>query len=59
MIKSAKTGSLRIFFVLKVGKFARVLIDQGVQKGDRVVIYMPMIPEVTSKIHLILRLTNL
>lgn len=29
----------------EVAKFAGVLADQGVQKGDRVVIYMPMIPE--------------
>ena len=26
-------------------RFAGVLADQGVQKGDRVIIYMPMIPE--------------
>ena len=29
----------------EVCKFANVLKDQGVKKGDRVVIYMPMIPE--------------
>jgi len=29
----------------QVAKFAGVLVDQGVKKGDRVVIYMPMIPE--------------
>ena len=29
----------------EVAKFAGVLKDQGVQKGDRVIIYMPMIPE--------------
>ena len=28
-----------------VGKFANVLKDMGVEKGDRVVIYLPMIPE--------------
>ncbi|WP_028324149.1 propionyl-CoA synthetase [Desulfatirhabdium butyrativorans] len=28
-----------------VARFAGVLVNQGVQKGDRVVIYMPMIPE--------------
>jgi propionyl-CoA synthetase len=28
-----------------VAKFAGVLVTQGVKKGDRVVIYMPMIPE--------------
>ena len=29
----------------EVAKFAGVLRDQGVNKGDRVIIYMPMIPE--------------
>ena len=29
----------------EVARFAGVLIDQGVTKGDRVLIYMPMIPE--------------
>lgn len=29
----------------KVSKFAGLLASQGVKKGDRVVIYMPMIPE--------------
>ena len=29
----------------KVSKFAGALINQGVKKGDRVIIYMPMIPE--------------
>ena len=28
-----------------VARFAGVLVDQGVAKGDRVIIYMPMIPE--------------
>lgn len=28
-----------------VGKFATVLKNQGVQKGDTVIIYMPMIPQ--------------
>jgi propionyl-CoA synthetase len=28
-----------------VARFAGALVNQGVQKGDRVVIYMPMIPE--------------
>ena len=32
----------------EASKFARVLLDLGVTKGDRVVIYMPMIPEVRS-----------
>ena len=30
---------------VKVSKFAGALKDQGVNKGDRVIIYMPMIPE--------------
>ncbi|QTA82852.1 Propionate-CoA ligase [Desulfonema limicola] len=29
----------------KVAKFAGVLVEQGVVKGDRVIVYMPMIPE--------------
>src|SRR4030065_241881 len=29
----------------EVGKFANVLKDRGVKKGDRVCIYMPMIPD--------------
>ena len=29
----------------EVAKFAGALAAQGVQKGDRVIIYMPMIPE--------------
>ena len=29
----------------KVSKFAGALSNQGVKKGDRVIIYMPMIPE--------------
>ena len=30
---------------LKVSRFAGALENQGVKKGDRVIIYMPMIPE--------------
>jgi len=30
----------------EVGKMANVLRDQGVKKGDRVIIYLPMIPEI-------------
>ena len=29
----------------KVSKFAGALQNQGIKKGDRVIIYMPMIPE--------------
>lgn len=32
---------------IQVNKMANVLKDQGVQKGDRVCIYLPMIPELT------------
>ncbi len=31
----------------KVNQFANVLKDHGIQKGDRVCIYLPMIPELT------------
>ncbi|MFN3756464.1 MAG: AMP-binding protein, partial [Flavobacterium sp.] len=34
----------------KVAKMANVLKDQGVKKGDRVCIYLPMIPELTVAI---------
>ncbi|MEO5374524.1 MAG: propionyl-CoA synthetase [Alphaproteobacteria bacterium] len=30
---------------IQVAKFAGALVEQGVTKGDRVIIYMPMIPE--------------
>ena len=29
----------------EVARFAGVLVDQGIGKGDRVIIYMPMVPE--------------
>lgn len=34
----------------RVCKFANVLKDQGVKKGDRVVVYLPMIPELAISI---------
>ncbi|WP_036384381.1 acetate--CoA ligase [Muricauda sp. MAR_2010_75] len=34
----------------RVCKFANVLKDQGVEKGDRVVIYLPMIPELAISV---------
>ncbi len=37
----------------KVSKFARALKDQGVNKGDRVIIYMPMIPEAVLQCSLV------
>src|SRR5215467_14074198 len=30
----------------QVARFAGVLVSQGLEKGDRVIIYMPMVPEV-------------
>ena len=43
------TGSKKNFtyneLKIKVSKFAGALRNQGVNKGDRVIIYMPMIPE--------------
>ena len=35
----------------EAAKFARILVNMGVQKGDRVVIYMPMVPEALFAIH--------
>jgi len=35
---------------LKVNQFANVLINNGVHKGDRVCIYMPMVPELAIAI---------
>jgi len=32
----------------RVRRFANVLKDRGIQKGDRVAIYMPMVPEATT-----------
>eukprot|EP00794_Sanderia_malayensis_P018224 gene18224-20042_t len=29
----------------QAAKFARILVDNGVERGDRVVIYLPMVPE--------------
>ncbi len=29
----------------RVARFAGALLDQGVEKGDRVIVYMPMVPE--------------
>ncbi|MDO9383871.1 MAG: propionyl-CoA synthetase [Hyphomicrobiaceae bacterium] len=43
------TGSQRTFsfaeLTSEVATFAAVLADQGVVKGDRVIVYMPMVPE--------------
>jgi len=35
---------------IKVNKFANVLKNQGIQKGDRVCIYLPMIPELAVSV---------
>ncbi|MCL4143357.1 UNVERIFIED_CONTAM: hypothetical protein GTU68_037469, partial [Idotea baltica] len=29
----------------QVATFAQVLADRGITKGDRVIVYMPMVPE--------------
>ena len=46
---SPVTDTIRSFtyreLLEQVARFAGVLANQGVQKGDRVVIYMPMVPE--------------
>ncbi|GAA4683118.1 propionyl-CoA synthetase [Gordonia humi] len=46
---SAMTGTVRTYtyahLLDEVARFAGVLAAQGVGKGDRVVVYMPMIPE--------------
>ena len=46
---SPVTGTIKTFTYRElrdeVARFAGVLVDQGVQKGDRVIIYMPMVPE--------------
>ena len=46
---SPVTGTVRIYtyraLLDEVARFAGALVDIGVSKGDRVVIYMPMVPE--------------
>ena len=46
---SPVTGAVQIFTYRtlrdQVARFAGVLLQQGVGKGDRVIIYMPMVPE--------------
>src|SRR4026207_2548653 len=46
---SPVTGTVETFtyseLLDRVRRFAGVLAGQGVQKGDRVIIYMPMVPE--------------
>lgn len=49
IIWEGEEGESRVFtyhdLYREVNKFANVLKDQGVRKGDKVTIYMPMIPE--------------
>src|SRR5947208_14982488 len=46
---SPVTGTIRTFtyreLLNEVARFAGVLVAQGVGKGQRVIIYMPMVPE--------------
>jgi propionyl-CoA synthetase len=46
---SPVTGTVRVFtyraLLKEVARFAGVLLQQGVRKGDRIIIYMPMVPE--------------
>ncbi|MGA9764762.1 MAG: AMP-binding protein, partial [Rhodomicrobium sp.] len=46
---SPVTGQKKIFtyaeMLDEVARFAGVLLEMGIQKGDRVIVYMPMIPE--------------
>jgi propionyl-CoA synthetase len=46
---SPVTGQKRVYtysaMLEEVAAFAGVLLEMGVQKGDRVIVYMPMIPE--------------
>ncbi|PYV39788.1 MAG: propionyl-CoA synthetase, partial [Acidobacteria bacterium] len=46
---SPVTQTIKVFtyreLLDKVSRFAGVLVRQGVQKGDRIIIYMPMVPE--------------
>ena len=47
--ESPETGQSRVYtyyhLYKEVNKFAGVLKNLGVQKGDRIIIYMPMVPE--------------
>lgn len=47
--ESPETGQSRVYtyyhLYKEVNKFAGVLKNLGIQKGDRIVIYMPMVPE--------------
>src|SRR6201993_3101632 len=46
---SPVTGTIKTFsyreLLDEVARFAGVLVRKGLQKGDRVIIYMPMVPE--------------
>jgi propionyl-CoA synthetase len=45
LLQVTKVNSVTKELRSKVSKFAGALKDQGITKGDRVIIYMPMIPE--------------
>ena len=46
---SPVTGTIRVYtyrtLLAEVARFSGVLLAQGIKKGDRVIIYMPMVPE--------------
>jgi len=52
---SPTTGTTRTFTYLQlrdeVAKLAGVLLENGVQRADRVIIYMPMVPEAAVAHH--------
>ena len=39
-----------------MSKFAKILANNGVKKGDTVIIYMPMVPEALIAMHACARL---
>ena len=58
--ESAYTGDVKTYSFkeaqTEIAKLARVISDQGVKKGDRVIIYMPMIPQAYFAIHACIRI---
>jgi acetyl-CoA synthetase len=51
LIWEGEPGEVRTFTYLQlhreVSKFANVLLSRGIKKGDRVLVYMPLVPELT------------
>lgn len=45
LVKEHRKHFADLMILLQVSKLAGVLVKHGVQKGDTVVIYMPMIPQ--------------